>query len=621
MGEGAKTKEKSLNDQIRVVTQEKDKLQDKIDELEDTVKKNERSVAKLQAELNSTKSDLSDKDKQCKSMQKDDSKSKALSDRISVLEKQKYEIDTKTRELETEKSSLTFKVSQLEKDKDSLNKKIKDLETAKEDLSKKIQNASSSTAAASNDKNDKKSKEDVSKLQQENKGLKKEKDDLGKTLKAIEKDLKKNIKDVKPNKVQGELKKLAEKIENNSLLSGSAEHLPNGIEGVTSEETNAIKSNFDALQKDFESRTGEIEKLTSQLSRAKADSNSAVEKLRKSESELSQIKEKNAQLSDELLNKSRLIAGMENEGSGNAKELQRQVEDLKKKLSDAQTGKVKKSVKFSTEPEVQQMPNKSVAELEEALEAAYRERKEIIETCRKEAEFHRTIASELENSIMEDFEWKLHEMEKDYNAKLKYSKETVDEQIKEACRGILREKDDEINKLGIKLRKDMDEKLKKEKDELAAALASVRGGSSEAVIEVVKKEKEAELASKQKKWEERNRITSKLNSDIDSMKTEITKKENTISKLEKEKREISTNQDKSQKKINEIESEMSKLKEVLSRLEAEKKNNNFGKYEREKMKLEIDNLVKEKTTVAGRLEDLNKEKHELNVKLRNYLNW
>merc|ERR1711973_852420 len=89
----------------------------------------------------------------------------------------------------------------------------------------------------------------------------------------------------------------------------------------------------------------------------------------------------------------------------------------------------------------------------------------------------------------EDFEWKLHEMEKDYNAKLKYSKETVDEQIKEACRGILKEKDDEINKLGIKLRKDMDKKLEKEKEELAAALASVKGGSSDAVIEVIEKRK------------------------------------------------------------------------------------------------------------------------------------
>merc|ERR1712114_119908 len=122
---------------------------------------------------------------------------------------------------------------------------------------------------------------------------------------------------------------------------------------------------------------------------------------------------------------------------------------------------------------------RTVKELEEALGAAYRERTEIIKTCRNEVEFHRTIASELENSIMEDFEWKLHEMEKDYNAKLKYSKEKIDEQIKEACRGILKEKDDEINKLQIKLRKDMDEKLKKEKEELQSALASLKAGNSE----------------------------------------------------------------------------------------------------------------------------------------------
>lgn len=511
--EGGKSREKSLNEQIRLITNEKDKLQDKIDELEDSVKKNEKSITKLQSELGTAKNDLLDKDKQCTALQKDDNNTKAFTDRISLLEKQKYEIDTKTRELDTEKNALTFKVTQLQKDKDNLNKKIKDLEVAKEELAKKLQEGVTSSSSSSNN-NDKKSKDDISKLQKENQGLKKEKESLGKSLKAVEKDLKKNIKDVKPNKVQGELKKLAERIENNSLLSGLNELLTNGEAGHSSESTNAIKSNFDSLQKDFESRTAEIEKLTSQLTRAKADSNSAVEKLRKSESELSQIKEKNAQLSDELLNKSRMITGMEN-GGQDAKELQRQVDDLRKKLADAQGGKVKKSVKFSAEPEVMKEPSKSVSDLEEALEAAYKERNHIIETCRKEVEFHRTIASELEHSIMEDFEWKLHEMEKDYNAKLKHSKEMVEEQIKEACRGILKEKDDEINKLGIKLRRDMDDKLKKEKEELAAALASVKGGNSDAVMDVIKKEKEQELAAKQKKWDEKRK---KYHKEIDDLK-------------------------------------------------------------------------------------------------------
>merc|ERR1711974_588105 len=190
----------------------------------------------------------------------------------------------------------------------------------------------------------------------------------------------------------------------------------------------------------------------------------------------------------------------ENGSNSEAKELQRQVEDLRKKLTEAQGGKPKKSLRFAAEPEVLNDPAKpsTMKELEDALQSAYAERNEIIETCRKEVDFHRTIASELEQSIMEDFEWKLHEMEKDYNAKLKYSKETVDEQIKEACRGILKEKDDEINKLGIKLRKDMDKKLEKEKEELAAAVASVKGGSSDAVIEVIKKEKDTEMATKKK---------------------------------------------------------------------------------------------------------------------------
>merc|ERR1712223_1674712 len=205
---------------------------------------------------------------------------------------------------ETEKSSLAHKVSQLEKEKESNSKKLKDLESAKEELTKQVENSDGKPGSPGNDK---KSKEELQRLQKEN-------HDLGKSLKSVEKDLKKNIKDVKPNKVQGELRKLAEKIEKNSLLSDATGGYTNGLDGIGSAEASAIKSNFDALQKDYESRTGEIEKLTSQLSRAKADSNSAVEKLRRSESELSQIKEKNAQLSAEPLNKSRRIAGLENGG-------------------------------------------------------------------------------------------------------------------------------------------------------------------------------------------------------------------------------------------------------------------------------------------------------------------
>merc|ERR1719412_767032 len=217
---------------------------------------------------------------------------------------------------------------------------------------------------------------------------------------------------------------------------------------------------------------------------------------------------------------------MENGSNSETKELYRQIDDLKKKLNDAQGGKPKKSLRFAAEPEVLNEPKPgSVKELENALQAAYSERNEIIETCRKEVEFHRTIASELEQSIMEDFEWKLHEMEKDYNSKLMYSKQKIDEQIKEACRGILREKDDEISKLQIKLRRDMDEKLKTERGELQAALESVRAGNSEAAVSVLKKEKDAEQLKREKKWEEKRK---KYHREIEELKQKLAEKENKL---------------------------------------------------------------------------------------------
>ena len=67
------------------------------------------------------------------------------------------------------------------------------------------------------------------------------------------------------------------------------------------------KDNFDSLQNDYADKTSELERINSQYQKAKVDGNAAVEKLKKADEDLAQIKEKNAQLSDELLNKSRQV--------------------------------------------------------------------------------------------------------------------------------------------------------------------------------------------------------------------------------------------------------------------------------------------------------------------------
>lgn len=60
-----------------------------------------------------------------------------------------------------------------------------------------------------------------------------------------------------------------------------------------------------------------------------------------------------------------------------------------------------------------------IAELEKALEDAAKERQEILEAAEKEIEYHRTIACDLEQSMVDDFEWKIHEIEADFHRKVK----------------------------------------------------------------------------------------------------------------------------------------------------------------------------------------------------------
>jgi len=129
---------------------------------------------------------------------------------------------------------------------------------------------------------------------------------------------------------------------------------------------------------------------------------------------------------------------------------------------------------------------------------------------------------------MEDFEWKLHEIEKDYNNKLKQSKEKVDDQIKDACIGILREKDEEIHKLQVQLRKDMDEQLKKEKDELVKALQKINSGNKDEALEIFKKDLDQQFGQKSKKWDEKRK---KYLKEIEDLKRILNEKEGENSQL------------------------------------------------------------------------------------------
>ena len=436
--------------------------------------------------------------------------------------------------------------------------------------------------------------------------------------------------------IQGNLRKLVESIEKNTLVETSAvagsssaasfsshstESSPEDSEEykVLAEElailateleskcleVQAYKDNFERLQSDCSERTSEVERINSQLQKAKVDGNTAVEKLKKTEEDLANIKEKNAQLSDELLNKSRQvftfvylcqlfiyildnpqIAAIGNSSSDvRVQEMQKKCDELQKKLDAANQplgGARKKTVKFAcpTEPETvitsassadMTMSPQQVKRLEEALEAAAKERQEILEAAEKEIEYHRSIgtkmlachfavsdplffisAAELETSMINDFEWKLHEIESEYNRKLREGGSTSGAQassssqrrqrsplksassnlhsqgnfdhdlfelkLQQAKNEIVRQKDEELAKMHIQIRKEMDDKLRLERNSLKSALDASHSTELSKSVEAARKDAEREAKISEKKIQEDN---DKLQAQISNLQREI----------------------------------------------------------------------------------------------------
>ena len=72
----------------------------------------------------------------------------------------------------------------------------------------------------------------------------------------------------------------------------------------------------------------------------------------------------------------------------------------------------------NAEKNVQRSTGDKVSQLERALEEALVEREEILEAAEKEIEATKNIAIESEQKMMDDFEWKLREIEAEYRKKI-----------------------------------------------------------------------------------------------------------------------------------------------------------------------------------------------------------
>ena len=107
----------------------------------------------------------------------------------------------------------------------------------------------------------------------------------------------------------------------------------------------------------------------------------------------------------------------------------------------------------------------------------------------------------------------------------------------------------------------MDEKLKKEREELQNALQSVKIGNSEAALSVLKNQKDADQMKKEKKFEEKRK---KYHREIDELKKQLTQKDEQLKKSAETAKSSSDNAEDKRKIEKKFQEDQDKLRKEMT---------------------------------------------------------
>ena len=161
--------------------------------------------------------------------------------------------------------------------------------------------------------------------------------------------------------------------------------------------------------------------------------------------------------------------------------------------------------------------------LEAALEEALMERQEILEAAAKEIDHHKSIAVEIEQKMMDDFEWKLREIESGNRAKVR----DLEESARRAQIEYATKKDTELTRLSIAVRRDIEERKKSDIEKLRGDIEARCRADKEAALAAFRAEKDMEVRVLQMSWdEEKNRLGREIRSlqrKVDDLPNEVAK--------------------------------------------------------------------------------------------------
>ncbi len=324
------------------------------------------------------------------------------------------------------------------------------------------------------------------------------------------------------------------------------------------EETEKLRAQTKSLEESAEGREEEGRRAREELERRAEESQAEAERVRaESQSMLKEVCEWQRREQDV-----RTQMGLKNEALTRAEEAraraERERDQMKERWCDME---VKVVAAQRAERDRGQQGEDKVRELEESLKGALAERQEILEAAAKEIDHVKTIALQTEQKMMEDFEWKLREIE----AEARNKQKEAGDKAATARREYEQKKDVEFTRLSISLRREMEEQMRSERTGIRQALESKALQDKETSAIKFKMERERALRQQQRAWEEEKNTVHREKRSLQRRLDEATQKVDKAVKeaLEEEKGKWQQDVDKARRECDRVREEAAARVEKL----------------------------------------------------------
>ncbi|KAJ8961883.1 hypothetical protein NQ318_021501, partial [Aromia moschata] len=205
---------------------------------------------------------------------------------------------------------------------------------------------------------------------------------------------------------------------------------------VRDAEASKLRFQMEELQRDVFAKSAGMDRLQSELNAANKECETIRQRIRQLENELENYRTKHVQLTDQLSNKSELFSNYEKETTakieeleGTVKELREKIEDLEQQLASLQEEKDKLNERHAQLIVEREEEKKKVAD---TIEHAVKQKEEIEKKWKEDFEKLRTINILKEQQLLDDFEWKLREVQQTCKKRLEDKDKVVEEKLQEA---------------------------------------------------------------------------------------------------------------------------------------------------------------------------------------------